>query len=86
MPVGTPCIASAVGGVPCAAPDGIQALLTRDGDPYALAGALLRILSDTELAAAFGRRAPAVAEARRDSERIVARLLETYRVIISEAL
>ena len=85
MLVGTPCVASAVGGVPSLARDGVEALLVQDGDPYALAGAILRILSDDELASELGRRAREVARTRHDSERIVARLMETYRVITSEA-
>jgi glycosyltransferase involved in cell wall biosynthesis len=79
MLVGVPIIASAVGGVPSMARDGVEALLVQDGDPYALAGAILRVLSDDTLAVELGNHARQTAAKRHDPERIVCQLLEIYR-------
>ena len=64
--------------------DGIEALLVQDGDPYALAGAVLRIMSDASLAAELGHRARETARLRHDPERNTARLLDIYRSLTSE--
>ncbi len=56
MLVGTPCIAAFVGGVPSLVRHGEEGLLYHDADPFALAGAVDRLLGDRELgeAARFG--------------------------------
>ncbi len=51
LAVGTPVIASAVGGVPEVVRDGENGLLVPAGDPEALAGAIQRLLGDDELRA-----------------------------------
>jgi len=84
MTLGVPCVATSAGGIPSMAKDGIEALLVQDGDPYALAGALLRIISDASLAARLGRRAKETAQVRHDPERITARLLDIYRSVASD--
>jgi glycosyltransferase involved in cell wall biosynthesis len=79
MIVGIPCVATAVGGVFSMVRDELEALLVQDGDPYALAGALLRVLSDDALASELGRRARETARLRHDPEQIVQHLLGIYR-------
>jgi glycosyltransferase involved in cell wall biosynthesis len=49
LAVGTPVIATAVGGVPEVVTDGENGLLVPPGDPVALAGAIRRFLGDAEL-------------------------------------
>lgn len=79
MYVGVPCVASSVGGVPSMARNEVEALLVQDGDPYALAGALLRLLHDESLANALGARARQTARMRHDPVRIGNRTLAIYR-------
>jgi len=52
--VGTPVVATAVGGNPEVITDGVEGLLIPPGDPAALAAAVRRILSDPALAAQMG--------------------------------
>ncbi len=49
LAVGTPVIATAVGGVPEIVDDGVNGLLVEPGDPEALAGAIRRFFSDVAL-------------------------------------
>lgn len=49
LSVGTPVIATAVGGVPEIVVDGENGLLVPPGDPNAITGAVRRLLSDAEL-------------------------------------
>ena len=51
LAVGTPVIATAVGGVPEVVRDGENGLLVPAGDPDALAAAIRRVLTDDELRA-----------------------------------
>jgi glycosyltransferase involved in cell wall biosynthesis len=52
--VGTPIVASAVGGVPQVLEDGVNGLLVPPGDPLALADALGRVAADPGLRASLG--------------------------------
>lgn len=79
MVVGVPCVATAVGGVPSMVREGIEGLLIQDGDPYALAGALLRVMSDNDIASELGRRARETARLRHDPQQILQHLLGIYR-------
>lgn len=81
MLVGVPCVASAVGGVPSLARDGSEALLVQDGDPFALAGAMGRMLADTDLAARLSGAARQQARRRHDPDAIRGRMLEIYEEV-----
>lgn len=54
---GLPVVATAVGGIPDMAQDGVDALLTEPGDPDALAAATLRVAQDRALASRLGNAA-----------------------------
>lgn len=82
MMVGTPCVASAAGGIPTLARDTVEALLVQDGDPYALAGAIARLLEDEELARRLSANARAAALSRHDPPMVRADLLNIYRSIL----
>ncbi len=83
MVVGTPCVASAVGGIPSLARDGVEALLVQDGDPYALAGAVARLLEDTPLACRLSRYARTAAMDRHDPSKVRDSLMGIYRAILA---
>lgn len=78
MLVGVPCVASAVGGVPSLARDDAEALLVQDGDPFALAGALHRLLIDGDLAARLAETARQTARQRHEPEALCRRMLAIY--------
>ncbi len=61
---GLPCVASSVGGVPSVLRDGVDGILYHDSDPFALAGALARLIDDPEYARRLGRSARGRAQAR----------------------
>jgi len=75
LAVGTPAIATAVGGVPEIIADGENGLLVPPGDPAALAAAIQRFLGDDELRARLSAAAAPSAE-RFSPERIYGRLEE----------
>jgi glycosyltransferase involved in cell wall biosynthesis len=83
MIVGVPCVATAVGGVLSMARDEAEALLVQDGDPYALAGALFRVMNDEALACELGRRAYETARARHDPQVVLHRLLGIYHELVA---
>ena len=86
MTVGTPCVASAAGGIPTIARDGIEALLVQDADPYALAGAILRLLEDRELACRLSRNARTSALERHDPDTVRDTMLGIYRTILDDEI
>ena len=76
LAVGTPVIATAVGGVPEIVEDGVNGLLVAPGDPDALARAVRRYLADDDLRTQL-REAAASSVARFDPEAIVDQIEET---------
>jgi glycosyltransferase involved in cell wall biosynthesis len=78
LAVGTPVIATAVGGVTELVEDGRNGLLVPPGDPAALAAALRRFLADDDLRARL-RAAAAPSVERYAPERVLARLEEILR-------
>ncbi len=75
LAVGTPAIATSVGGVPEIVTDGENGLLVEPGDPAALADAIRRFIGDTALRARLGAAAAPSAE-RFSPERIYGQLEE----------
>jgi glycosyltransferase involved in cell wall biosynthesis len=73
LAVGTPVVATAVGGVPEVVHDGENGLLVPPGDPEALREALARVLGDPELRGRLAAGARASLEAH-DPERVYGRL------------
>lgn len=80
LAVGTPMVATAVGGVPEVVRDGENGLLVPPRDPAALAGALERIVADGELRARLARAAvPSVAPLAEDV--LLARVASTLEAV-----
>ena len=63
LSVGTPVVATAVGGVPEVVHDDVNGLLVPPGDPHALAGAIARIVEDSALRARLAAAAQPSVEA-----------------------
>ncbi len=78
MAVGTPVVATTVGGPAELIEDGITGLLSPPGEPGAWSQAIGRILDDPEWALEMGRRASDVAQRRFAVERHVAAMIEVY--------
>ncbi len=84
MMVGTPCIASYVGGVSDMAEDGKEALFYRNDDPKLLAWNLKRIFDSNELATSLSEAGKKKALITHDAERNAQMLMDAYRDILKE--
>ncbi len=79
MATGLPCIATAIGGTMDLATDEHEALLVAPGDAAALAKALLRILTDRDLAGRLGAAARRRVEGHFSLDAVVTRYEQLYR-------
>jgi glycosyltransferase involved in cell wall biosynthesis len=82
---GMPCLTTYAGGTASLVTDGVDGVLVQDGDPYALAGAILELRDDPDRAAALGARARERAAHRHDPARITERVLGLYDSLVSAA-
>jgi glycosyltransferase involved in cell wall biosynthesis len=82
MILGMPLIASAAGGIPSLFVDKKEGLLIQDGDPYALAGAIIELITDRKYAAFLGENARVRAIERHDPDRITKNVLNIYSTIL----
>ena len=85
MAAGRPIVASAVGPIPEIVVDGVTGLLVPPGDPAALAEAIVKLLRDSELAAAFGRAGRARVERELRVDTMVARTESLYGELLGWA-
>jgi glycosyltransferase involved in cell wall biosynthesis len=76
--VGTPVVATRVGGIPEIIEDGVSGLLVPPRDPAALAAALIRLLEDPELAARMATRAHEALRQHFSFDRVIAELESLY--------
>lgn len=83
MILGLPCISTFVGGVGSLLQDGEEGILIQDGDPWAMAGAILEMANNKERAMQLGKKARKIALKRHDKDRIVNDLIKVYESIIS---
>jgi glycosyltransferase involved in cell wall biosynthesis len=88
MACGAPCVALRAGGVPWMLEDGVTGLTlpvppTLDGDPPALAAAILRLLNDEAAARAMGARARVEARKRFWPADVARRTVDVYRQVIN---
>ena len=82
MIIGTPCIASYVGGVPDMATDGEEALIYRDDDPVMLAWKIKELFENDQLAVSLSEKAKKRARLTHDRERNAAQLVRIYHSIL----
>lgn len=84
MLLGMPVIASYAGGTPSILTDRKEGILVQDGDPYALAGAILEILRDSSYAVQLGSNARERSLERNQPDRIVNEVVKIYASVISD--
>ncbi|MDO8346002.1 MAG: glycosyltransferase family 4 protein [Cellvibrio sp.] len=84
MLIGMPIVASFAGGTDSMLDAQKEGILVQDGDPIAMAGAILKLSSDFEWAAKLGQAARIRATARHDPAQIGDKLLSTYRRILGQ--
>ncbi len=82
--IGTPCVASYVGGVPSMVEDGKTGLLFPKGDPAMLADAVKRIFEDNELACSLSMNERKMALERHDPEKITTILMDIYTQVLTQ--
>ncbi len=82
MILGMPCIATYAGGTGSMLEDGKEGILIQDGDPWAMAGAIVELATDPGKAGVYGKAARIKALQRHDRETIISNLIETYSDII----
>jgi glycosyltransferase involved in cell wall biosynthesis len=83
MLLGMPVIASYAGGTPSIISDRKEGLMVQDGDPYALAGAILELYNDRNYAASLGARARDRGMIRNNPDRILNDIMNIYSSIVS---
>lgn len=84
MILGLPCIATFVGGLGSLIANEENGILLQDGDPLALAGAVLEIINDPVLGVKLGNNARKTALVRHNKARIVDGLINSYQQILSK--
>ena len=82
MMVGTPCVASYVGGVPDMAQDGKEALFYRNDDPQLLAYRIKQIFDDDALALSLSEQGKKRSKITHDAAINANELLHTYQTIL----
>lgn len=82
MLLGMPVIATYAGGIPSSVENKSEGLLVQDGDPYALAGAILELRENSNYANELGINARTKALRRHDPKKIVDELLNIYSSVI----
>ena len=83
MLLGMPVIATYAGGTPSIICDKTEGLLVHDGDPYMLAGTILELFRNKDMAINLGENARIRSLARNDPHKIVNDLISVYYSILS---
>jgi glycosyltransferase involved in cell wall biosynthesis len=83
MFLGMPCIATFAGGTGSLLNDGEEGILIQDGDPWAMAGAVVELMNDLKKALTFGKNARKRALLRHDKEIVSEQYVLVYRNILN---
>lgn len=86
MLLGMPCIATFVGGTGSILKDGEEGILVQEGDPWAMAGAIIEFINNWSSALKFGEKAREKALKRHNKKTIVNDLLVIYKSITNEII
>jgi len=84
MALGMPVIATNVGGVSTLLTDETEGILVQEGEPYSMAGAIVELINNYEYAKLLGKNARERSINRHDPNKIVNRMLDIYKTILSE--
>jgi len=84
MVMGMPCIATYAGGTGSMLTDGVEGILIQDGDPWVLAGSILEIYRNPQLAKKFSYNSRKRAFNRHNPDFIVNELIKYYEEILHE--
>lgn len=84
MLLGMPVITTYAGGIPSLLDNNKEGILVQDGDPYALAGAIVELMNNQQHASLMGKNARERALIRHDKKKIVNDLVEIYKEIMLE--
>jgi glycosyltransferase involved in cell wall biosynthesis len=82
MMLGMAVIATSVGGIPNIIENNTEGLLVQDGDPYAMAGAIIEMQDNPSRAVSYGKNAQKKALSRHDKNKIVKDLLNIYQSVL----
>jgi glycosyltransferase involved in cell wall biosynthesis len=82
--LGMPCIATNAGGTGSLMEDNKEGVLIQDGDPYAMAGAIMELKDDYKKAIKYGAQARERALLRHDQQKITNDLLSIYETILQD--
>jgi glycosyltransferase involved in cell wall biosynthesis len=82
--LGLPCIATHAGGTNSLLEDGVEGILIQDGDPYAMAGAIIEMKNNFDKAIVYGENSRKKALKRHDPEKITNDLLNIYKTILNK--
>jgi len=83
MIIGLPVIATSVGGTSGILKDSEEGILIQDGDPYAMAGAIIELSGDHLMQKLFSEKARKRALTRHDPQRIVNDLIKIYQDVVA---
>lgn len=84
MLTGVPVIATYAGGTSSILKDGEEGVLVQDGDPYALAGAILTLAYSPESMVSYSQRARQKALSRHDPDKVLNTIIGIYHNIIED--
>jgi len=84
MMLGIPSIATFAGGTPSLISENKEGILFQDGDPWALAGAILELINTPDKSVLMGKEARQRAVKRHSKEKIVFELLDIYKNIVQK--
>lgn len=84
MIMGIPCIATHAGGTASILKDHEEGLIIQDGDPWAMAGAIIELINNPKQAILYGANARKKALERHDRDTIVNTLIDIYQDIIEK--
>lgn len=83
MSLGRPCVASATGGIRDIVKNGVNGILTPVGDSGAIAGAILKIMGDKDLAGRMSAAAKDFVKGRFSIEAMADNMIDLYKRVIS---
>lgn len=84
MITGVPVVATFSGGIPSMVENGVTGVLVQDGDPWALAAAVLEVKTDYKKHTEYAQNAVKIAEVKHNKAQIVNNLCAIYGEIISD--